>query len=386
MKDMEHLVSLFQSTQQVLQKQAVRAVDSSLVVRNWLFGWYLVEFENADAERSELYGKHLIDDLSKRLNQTGLKGISPTNLRRFREFFLSYQKIQQTLSVESLKPVDIAASEPSNALPSEISQTLSDQSLRKLPQNALRQIAARFPLSWSHYVALLSVSNPDERSFYEIESTANDWSLRELKRQINSSLFERLALSRDKDQLKALAQQGQIVEQAADLVKNPYVLEFLGLDERTAYSENELETAIIDKLEHFLLELGKGFLFEARQKRFTFDEDHYFIDLVFYNRLLRCYALIDLKIGEITHQDLGQMQMYVNYYDRHVKTDAEAPTIGIVLCKRKKDALVEITLPKDSNIHASEYKLYLPSKDELIAQIDSVSAQIEDGGSIIDNG
>lgn len=379
MKELEHLVSLFQSTQDALQKQAARAVDSSLVVRNWLFGWYLVEFENAGAERSELYGKHLIDDLSKRLNQIGLKGISPTNLRRFREFFLCYQKIQQTLSVESLKPVDIAASEPSNALPSEISQTLSDQSLRKLPQNALRQIAARLPLSWSHYVALLSISNPDERSFYEIESAANDWSMRELKRQINSSLFERLALSRDTDQVKRLAQQGQIVEQAADLVKNPYVLEFLGLDERAAYSENDLETAIIDKLEHFFLELGKGFLFEARQKRFTFDEDHYFIDLVFYNRLLRCYALIDLKIGEITHQDLGQMQMYVNYYDRHVKTDAEAPTIGIVLCKRKKDALVEITLPKDSNIHASEYKLYLPSKDELIAQIDAATEQMENG-------
>ena len=148
------------------------------------------------------------------------------------------------------------------------------------------------------------------------------------------------------------------------------MLEFLGLDEQTKYSESDLEAAIIDKLEHFLLELGKGFLFEARQKRFTFDEDHYYVDLVFYNRLLRCYTLIDLKIGELTHQDLGQMQMYVNWFDRHVKLEQENPTIGIVICKKKKEALVEITLPKDANIHASEYLLYLPSKEELKRQVE----------------
>ena len=200
--------------------------------------------------------------------------------------------------------------------------------------------------------------------------------MRELKRQIASSLYERLALSRDKDQIRRLARDGLVVEKAADVIKNPLVLEFLGLDERPGYSESELETAIIDKLEHFLLELGKGFLFEARQKRFTFDDDHFYVDLVFYNRLLRSYVLIDLKRDKLTHQDLGQMQMYVNYFDRCVKTEDEGPTIGILLCRRKNDALVELTLPEAANIFASKYQLYLPSKEELKAK---VAQWIEEG-------
>lgn len=185
------------------------------------------------------------------------------------------------------------------------------------------------------------------------------------QRQKASCLYERLALSRDKAGIKRLTQEGQIVTRPEDVLKEPLVLEFLGLEEKSRYSENDLETAIIDRLEHFLLELGKGFLFEARQKRFTFDEDHFYVDLVFYNRLLRCYVLIDLKLDKLTHQDLGQMQMYVNHYDRAVKLPQENPTIGILLCKRKKDAIVELTLPPDANIHAREYRLYLPSKAEL---------------------
>jgi predicted nuclease of restriction endonuclease-like (RecB) superfamily len=222
-----------------------------------------------------------------------------------------------------------------------------------------------FTLSWTHYIFLLGVKNPDERSFYEIEATAQDWTVRELKRQFDSSLYERLALSRDKDGIRKLAKEGQLVAKPQDILKEPLVLEFLGLDERSQYSESDLETAIIDQIERFLLELGKGFLFEARQRRFTFDEEHYFVDLVFYNRLLRCYVLIDLKLGKLTHQDLGQMQMYVNTFDHQVKTPEEAPTIGIILCKQKNKALVRITLPKAANIHAREYQLYLPSKEEL---------------------
>ena len=222
-----------------------------------------------------------------------------------------------------------------------------------------------FTLSWSHYVFLLGVKKADERSFYEIESTQQNWTLRELRRQFQSGLYERLALSSDQDGIRKLAEQGQIVSQASDLLKEPLVLEFLGLSEQARFSESDLETAIIQQIERFLLELGKGFLFEARQKRFTFDDEHFFVDLVFYNRLLRCYVLIDLKLGKLTHQDLGQLQMYVNYFDRCVKTDAEVATVGIVLCKKKHEALVEITLPKDANIHAREYQLYLPSKEEL---------------------
>ena len=198
-----------------------------------------------------------------------------------------------------------------------------------------------------------------------IEAAEAAWSIRVLQRQYNSSLYERLALSRDKEAVMKLATEGNVITKPADIVKQPTVLEFLGLEERTSYSETDLETAIINKLQKFLLELGKGYLFEARQKRFTFDEDNYYVDLVFYNRLLRCYVLIDLKIDKLTHQDLGQMQMYVNYYDRYQKLPEEKPTIGILLCKEKNDALVEITLPENSNIFAAEYALYLPDKKVL---------------------
>lgn len=222
---------------------------------------------------------------------------------------------------------------------------------------------------------LISIDNADERRFYELEGAVNSWTLPELKRQFNSGLYERLALSRDKDGIRKLAEEGQTVTRPEDLLKDPYVLEFLGLDEKTRYSESDLETAIIDKIEHFLLELGKGFLFEARQKRFTFDEEHFFVDLVFYNRLLRCYVLLDLKIGKLSHQHLGQMQMYVNYFDRFVKLKNENPTIGIVLCKKKHDALVEITLPRDANILAKEYQLYLLDKELLRQKLEEWSEE-----------
>ena len=223
----------------------------------------------------------------------------------------------------------------------------------------------QFNLSWSHYLILMRIENINTRNFYEIEAFENNWSLRELKRQVNSSLYERLVLSKDKEKVKELAVKGQIIEKAQDVIKDPYILEFLGLDEKSDYSENKLETEIINKLEMFLLELGKGFTFVGRQVRFTFDERHFRVDLVFYNRLLKCFVLIDLKIGEVTHQDLGQMQMYVNYYDRYVKLPDENDTIGIIICKDKNDTLVKLTLPKDNNqIFASRYTTILPSLDE----------------------
>ena len=249
-----------------------------------------------------------------------------------RQFYITYEK-QQTMSVKSEK-----------------GQTVSDE----------------FKLSWSHYLILMRIDNLDERSFYEKEAVSNNWSLRELKRQFNSALFERLVLSRDKKGVKQLAEKGQIVETPQDSLKDPYVLEFVGLKENSEYSETDLEQKLIDKIEHFLLELGKGFAFIGRQVRFTFEEDHFRIDLVFYNRLLRCFVLIDLKIGQLTHQDLGQMQMYVNYYDRYVKLPEENKTIGIILCRYKNDALVEITLPENNEqIFASKYLTVLPSKEEL---------------------
>lgn len=224
----------------------------------------------------------------------------------------------------------------------------------------------RFFLSWSHYLKLMRITNIDERHFYEIESVKNDWSLSELKRQYDSSLYERIALSTDKDKVYRLALEGQSFEKPQNVIKDPYVLEFLGLKELPEYSESELESRIIDNLQQFLLELGRGFAFIGRQVRFTFDEEHFMVDLVFYNRLLRCFVLFDLKIGELKHQDIGQMQMYVNYYDRKVKLPDENPTIGIVLCKDKNNAVVEMTLPEDnSQIFASKYETVLPSKEAL---------------------
>lgn len=226
----------------------------------------------------------------------------------------------------------------------------------------------------------MRIKDENERSFYEIEAAKENWSIRTLQRQYNSSLYERLALSRDKNGILQLSREGNVIAKPQDIVKQPTVLEFLGLEEKDQYRESDLETALINKMQQFLLELGKGFLFEARQKRFSFDEDDYYIDLVFYNRLLRCYVLIDLKVDKLTHQDLGQMMMYVNYYDRYVKLPDEKPTVGILLCKEKNDALVNITLPENANIYASEYKLYLPDKKELQAKLQEWIDEAEDAG------
>jgi len=248
-------------------------------------------------------------------------------------------------------------------------QALSGQSLMK-SETLSRISPTSFHLSWSHYVFLMRLSEA-ERKFYEIEAVKQNWSLRELERQFNSSLYERLALSRDKKKVRELSEKGHIIAMPQDAVKEPYVLEFLGLKEESAYSETDLETAIINKIEHFMLELGKGFLFAGRQQRFTFDEEHFFVDLVFYNRLLMCFVLIDLKIGKLKHQDIGQMQMYVNYYDRMIKSPDENNTVGIILCKEAKKAVVEFTLPKENKqIFARKYQLYLPSKEELKKQLE----------------
>jgi predicted nuclease of restriction endonuclease-like (RecB) superfamily len=324
---------------QTARHAAVTTVNTLQVLTNFEIGRRIVEHEQNGENRAG-YGQQLLKDLSVRLSEEFGRGYSPVNVSYMRRFFLTWKDRVQIFQ------------KPSEKLIGSQDQPTSSEN-------------HHFTLSWSHYVLLMTIKDPDERSFYEIEATNQGWSQPELKRQVASSLYERLALSRNKSEIRRLAAEGQIVARPEDVIKEPYVLEFLGLDDRAEYSESDLETAIINRIEHFLLELGKGFLFEARQKRFTFDEDHFFVDLVFYNRLLRCYVLIDLKLDKLTHQDLGQMQMYVNYFDRNVKLETENPTVGILLCKRKKDAIVELTLPPDTNIHAKEYKLYLPSKEEL---------------------
>ena len=348
----EYATALFERIRErvISSRQSVaRGIDLIQVRMNFDIGGYIVEFEQRGEQRAD-YGKEVIKNLAERLTSEFGQGFSLSNLKLMRQFFLFYrEKISQTPSGQSAK---LKSQTVSGQLPESIGRPSSSES-------------KTFSLSWSHYVFLMGIKNPAERSFYEIEAANQDWSLRELKRQFDTSLYERLALSRDKNGVKKLAQEGQVVDQPKDALKEPLVLEFLGLSEEARYSESELETAIINHIERFLLELGKGFLFESRQKRFTFDADHFYVDLVFYNRLLRCYVLIDLKIGKLTHQDLGQMQMYVNYFDRFIKREDENPSVGIILCKKKHEALVEITLPKNANIHAKEYQLYLPSKEEL---------------------
>jgi predicted nuclease of restriction endonuclease-like (RecB) superfamily len=346
--------SLFSKVAELLElarKQVVTAVNLTMVHTYFEIGKMIIE-EEQQGEIRATYGKGILKDLSKRLTERFGKGFSVENLDRMRFFYKVYATPISSTVLTKLE----------NTLP----QSTSDKSKNSILSNInLTNDFPKFQLSWSHYLILMRIENHLERKFYEIESIQNQWSLKELQRQCNSSLFERLALSQDKSKVKKLAEKGQIVSKSKDIIKDPYILEFLGLKEKESYSETQLETKIIDHLQHFLLELGKGYTFVGRQERFTFDEKHYRVDLVFYNRLLRSFVLFDLKIGEVKHQDLGQMQMYVNYYDRFIKTEEEHPSIGIILCQKKNDALVELTLPKDSNIYASEYSLYLPEKELL---------------------
>ena len=316
---------------------AVQQVNMIQLLTYYTIGKWIIEVQQKGETRAR-YGSQIIKRLSEEMKKNFDRGFSEDSLKNARKFYVTYKdRIDETVF---------------NLFAVEKSETVFSLFEEKPP----------FIVSWSHYLQLMRIENEDERSFYEIESAKSGWSIRTLQRQYNSSLYERLALSRDKEAVLQLAKKGNIITKPEDIVKQPTVLEFLGMEEKTRYSETDLETVIIDKLQKFLLEMGKGYLFESRQKRFTFNEDSYYVDLVFYNRLLRCYVLIDLKVEKLTHQDIGQMQMYINYYDRYEKLEDENPTIGILLCKENNDALVEITLPRDTNIYASEYKLYLPDK------------------------
>ena len=358
------------------RRRTVAAVNTAMVYTYYEIGRMIVEDEQQGEQRAE-YGKFVLKNVAEHLTRKFGKGFSLTNLELMRKFYKVYSQIPQTLSEEFNDTAIFQTLSRKSSLPltkPQNTQILSDKSESENSETLLRnfekgQVVSdqlHFTLSWSHYLKLMRIDNPEERRFYEIEAAENNWSLRELQLQFDSSLYERLALSRDKAGVKALAQKGQIVEKPEDMIKDPYVLEFIGLPELPQYNESELEQRLIDHLQTFLLELGKGFTFVGRQVRFTFDEQHFRVDLVFYNRLLRAFVLIDLKRGTLKHQNLGQMQMYVNYYDRFVKTEDENPTIGILLCTDKSDAMVEITLPKDNNqIFASKYQTYLPSKEEL---------------------
>lgn len=344
------------------RKKVATAVNIAEVYTKYEIGRYIVEDEQEGKARAA-YGKQVLPILSQKLTDKFGVGWSLETLKSARKFYSVYAPLAigstaltksakgtgKTNLVNSVDQIQIAPAEPH-----------------------------KFVLSWSHYLVLMRIKDDGARSFYEEECAKQNWGVRWLQRQVGSSLYERIALSSDRDKVVRMAKEGEIIEKPADIIKNPVTLEFLGLKPDAAYSETKLENAIIDKMQTFLLEMGKGFLFEARQKRFTFDEDNFYVDLVFYNRLLQCYVLIDLKVDKLTHQDLGQMQMYVNYYDRYKKQDFEKPTVGILLCKEKNDALVELTLPKDSNVYAAQYELYLPDKKELQAKLKSWIEEFEE--------
>lgn len=320
-------------------------------------GKIIVEEEQNGKDRAE-YGKQLLKNLSKQLTKEFGKGFSIRNLEQIRQFYIIYSKSESLTRILGIKNTQSLTAE----FKSQKTQTVSAE-FKKLDYQTLDSF---FKLTFSHYIFLMRIDDEKERRFYKIESEKHNWSVRELKRQYDSALYTRLALSRDKEGILKLSEEGQIIEKPKDLIKDPYILEFLGLPELPQYSESQLEEEIINKLEHFLLELGHGFTFVGRQQRITFDDKHFRIDLVFYNRILKCFVLIDLKIGELKHQDLGQMQMYVNYYDREMRLEDENKTIGIILCQNKSEAVVKYTLPENNEqIFASKYKTILPSVEVL---------------------
>ncbi|WP_409417026.1 YhcG family protein [Flavobacterium sp. PS2] len=351
---------IFQQVVELLQnarQQVLRTVNSTMTITYFEIGRMIVEEEQNGKDRAE-YGKQLLKGLSQQLTKAFGKGFSVDNLQNIRKFYLVYSISETVSSILEIKNSETVSRNSNDSISSSLSTNFRNEKMQIL--------SSFFKLTWSHYVFLMRIDDEKERLFYEIESEKHNWSVRELKRQYDSALYSRLSLSCDKEGVLKLSEKGQIIEKPKDIIKDPYILEFLGLPELHQYSELQLEEEIINKLEHFLLELGHGFTFVARQKRITFDDKHFRIDLVFYNRILKCFVLIDLKIGELKHQDLGQMQMYVNYYDREMRLEDENKTIGIILCQNKSEAVVRYTLPENNEqIFASKYKTVLPSVEVL---------------------
>ena len=326
--------ALYQDIRQIIEtsrSNAVRSVDFCRVQMYWQLGRRIFEEEQHGKERAD-YGTYLLQNLAKRLEPEFGSGFSYRQLKFCRQFYRTYPN-----------------------------------------RNTLRS-----QLNWSQYRRLIQIDDPNKREYYELESANNAWTARETGRQIDSMLYERLLMSNDKESVLAVARKERIPESPTEIIKDPMVLEFLGLHRENSYYEKDLESAIISHIADFLLEMGKGFSFVARQKRILLEDDEFFADLVFYNRLLKCFVVIELKTGELTHQDLGQLQMYVNYYDRCEKLPEENPTIGILLCSRKNDTVVRMTLPENGNtILASQYQLYLPTEDQLVKEINEVKLSAE---------
>jgi len=312
------------------RNRVYQTVNTEMLYLYWNIGASIMKIQQGDERAS--YGDAILDKLSEKLTTEFEKGFSSRNLRTMRKFYLTYP----------------------------IWQTVSSK------------------LSWSHYLELIKIEEKNKRNFYLKECINTRWSVRELERQIGSLLYERLALSANKEKVLELAEKGQILKTSKDLIKDPFVLEFLDIKENTNYLETDLEKNILNHLKEFMLELGKGFMFVGSQVRLTLEEEHFYPDLIFYNRILKCFVIIDLKIGKVTHGDIGQMQMYVNYYDRKIKNNNENPTIGILLSTLKNKTVVKYTLPEDNkNIFSSIYKLHLPTEQELIEAVEEEKKNFE---------
>lgn len=370
----DDLVAAIERAHTALADQAAKAVNISLTLRNWMIGHYIQEYEQSGADRAS-YGERLLDTLAQRLQQGGLKRVEARELRRFRQFYLAYPQIRETLSPES----------GNKLLPPEIWQTLS----AKLPAADIREAAspespiagtASPPsvansgrlllerLSFSHFAELLQFDDPLQRAFYETEALRGNWSVRELKRQIASQYFQRSGLSTDKAALAKRAHADAEPTGSRQIIRDPYVFEFLGLKPQEVMGESQLEDALLDKLQDFLLELGHGFCFEARQKRLLIGGEHFFVDLVFYHRILKCHVLIELKNDAFKHEHLGQLNSYVGYYARNEMAEGDQSPVGILLCTRKNEELVEYALAGMSNqLFVSRYQVQLPDKEEIAA-------------------
>ena len=340
-----NLVTQIETTHQTLQAQAIKSVSSTLTIRNWIIGYYIVEYEQNGEDRAK-YGARVIENLVKRLRH--IKGVSATNLRVFRTFYSSYPQISQSLTDQF-----------------KIQQTVSVKSMT-IPTKQLLNSC-----SFSHFIEFLKIDDPLKRLFYEVETIKGNWSVRELKRQINSATYERIGLSKSKKELIASIQSKSENLLPQQIIKDPYILEFTGLEVKAKYSENDLEEALLNHLQDFLVELGNGFCFEARQKRISIENEHDRIDLVFYHRILKCHVLIELKIREFSHADVGQMNFYLNYFKNEISESADNPPIGLILCANKNSTKVEYaTAGLDSQLFVSKYKINLPSVEEIRAFIE----------------
>ncbi|HEX2975324.1 MAG TPA: PDDEXK nuclease domain-containing protein [Bacteroidales bacterium] len=340
----EQLIKAFEQANEYLQEKAVSAVNQSLTMRNWLFGHYIVEYEQSGEDRAK-YGDKLLNSLSRKLQNNGVKGVSITNLKLCRQFYITYPQIGQSLPDQSLR------------------RSLSEKSGDK---EGIDGAIILSRLSFTHIIELLTIEDPLKRLFYEVETLKGNWSVRELKRQTGSLLFERTGLSRDKEGLVQTVNEKAVPARKEDIIRDPYIFEFLGLPQKDEVSESDLEAALLNHLQEFLMELGNGFCFESRQKRITVDNEHFYIDLVFYHRILKCNVLIDLKVRKFTHIDAGQMNFYLNYFRENEMYDGDDLPIGILLCTDKDEATVKYAIGNlDNNVFVSRYKVVLPSEKEL---------------------